>query len=79
MVGSPVIYPTLRKKQERKIAHRSIVTTRDIRKGEKIIHEMIAYKRPGTGLLPKFTDFVIGRKANRIIKTGELITLEKLE
>jgi len=79
MMGSPVIGPTPREKQERKIARRSIVATRDIGKGEKIVYKIIVYKRPGTGLLPKFTDLVIGRKANCIIKTGELITLEKLE
>jgi len=79
MMGSPIIVPTLRDKEMRKLARKSIVAARDIKTGERLTSKMIEYKRPGTGLLPKFTEFVIGRKANCIIKMGELITLEKLE
>lgn len=78
MMGSPIVVPTPKEKEMRRIARRSIVAARDIKKGEEITHEVIAYKRPGTGLLPKFTDLITGRKANRNIKKGELITLEKL-
>jgi len=79
MMGSPIIVPTLRDKEMRKLARKSIVAARDIKVGERLTSRMIEYKRPGTGLLPKFTEFVIGRKTDCIIKMGELITLEKLD
>jgi len=63
----------------RKIARRSIVAAKDVESGEKISYDNIEYKRPGTGLYPKFTDFVIGKKIKQEIKKGELITLEKIK
>ena len=39
----------------------------DIKKGEPIKKEMIAIKGPGGGLLPKYMDIVIGRKARKKI------------
>jgi sialic acid synthase SpsE len=42
---------------------RSIVTTREIKKGETISLNDIDYKRPGTGIEPGFTDLVVGRVA----------------
>lgn len=49
----------------RREARRSIVLTRDLKKGELIQANDIMPKRPGTGISPKFTDVVIGRQVNR--------------
>jgi len=42
-----------------KYARRSIVTTKRISKGTKITEEMLAIKRPATGIYPKFFDQVV--------------------
>ena len=45
-----------------KYARRSIVTVQPIKKGTIILKNMLAVKRPGTGISPKFLDDVIGKK-----------------
>lgn len=45
----------------RKNARRSLVTTRDIKKGELIKKEDLTFKRPGTGISPTEIDLVIGK------------------
>lgn len=44
-------------------ARRSIVSARDIRKGEIIVEDMLAFKRPGTGLSPADLSLVLGAVA----------------
>jgi N-acetylneuraminate synthase len=36
--------------------------------GEVIQKEVLMSKRPGTGISPVYTDIVVGRKVNRILK-----------
>ena len=57
----------------KKVGRRSIVARVDIPWGTTITEEMLAVKRPGTGLEPKYLDMVIGRRAEEDIKLGELI------
>ncbi len=57
---------------------RSVVSVADIARGKVITKEMVAIKRPGTGLAPKFIDVVIGRTARVDIKKNELITFDKI-
>lgn len=59
------------KKQE---FRRSIVLTRDMTKGEIISYADIDYKRPGTGIYPEMTDFVIGRTVNKDLKYDHILT-----
>ena len=66
---------TEEKKQE---FRRSIVITRDMKKGEIISYEDIDYKRPGTGIKPEMTDFVIGRTVNKDLKYDHILTKEDL-
>ncbi len=49
----------------RKQARRSLVLARDMKEGEVIHKEDIIPKRPGTGISPKYTDLVVGRKIKR--------------
>ncbi len=42
-------------------ARRSIVTNQDIPAGATITRDMLTFKRPGTGIYPKFVDDVVGR------------------
>jgi len=63
------------KKQE---FRRSIVLTRDMKKGEVISYEDLDYKRPGTGIHPEMTDFVIGRTVNHDLKYDHILTKEDI-
>lgn len=55
---------------------RSIVVTRDIAKGEIIQLEDLDFKRPGTGLQPKYYKFIVGKEAKKDIKKDSLILME---
>lgn len=55
---------------------RSIVVTRDIKEGEIIKREDLTSKRPGTGIEPRYMDFIVGKKSKRDLKYDELIKME---
>ncbi|MBA7589374.1 N,N'-diacetyllegionaminic acid synthase [subsurface metagenome] len=77
-LGNYVIKPTPKELKMRKIARRSIVAARDIKKGEIITPEALCVKRPGTGLPPKFINYILKKEAKINIKKNELITFEKI-
>ena len=54
-----------------KVARRSLIATKDIRAGEIIKESDITIKRPGTGILPKFKEIVIGMKLVNDIRQDE--------
>ena len=58
-----------------KAARKSIVAARDIKAGENINLVDLDYKRPGTGLSPKFYMEIVGKRATRDIKMDEQIAL----
>lgn len=62
----------------RREARRSIVITRDIKKGDIIKAKDIMLKRPGTGIEPKYIDVVIGRAVNRDIKEDTVLTWDMI-
>ena len=51
----------------RQLDKRSIVTAVQVAEGETIRKNMLTYKRPGTGIAPKFVKLVIGQKAKRTL------------
>lgn len=57
---------------------RSIVITREMKKGEIIKKEDIDYKRPGGGFNPEMTDFVIGRTINKNLEFDHILTKEDI-
>lgn len=61
-------------KTPRKEARRSLVLTRDMKKGEIIKVSDIMAKRPGTGIAPRFTDIVIGRVVNQDLREDTVLT-----
>jgi N,N'-diacetyllegionaminate synthase len=77
-MGSGIKAPSVRELMSRQWARKSIVAVRDIDEGETITEEMIALKRPGTGLSPKELPTVVGRKARRRISNDALILPEDL-
>ena len=63
----------------RKFARRSVVITQDVFEGDVITKEMIAFKRPGTGISPKFFKQIVGKKAKRDIKDDEILSWDDLD
>lgn len=53
---------------------RSIVLTRAMKCGEKIGPDDIDYKRPGTGLKPEMTDFVVGLHVTKDLEYDHILT-----
>ena len=58
----------------RREARRSLVLTRDMKKGERIEEKDIMAKRPGTGISPKYTEIVIGREVKNDLKEDTVLT-----
>jgi len=54
-------------------ARKSIVSIKEIKKGQIITKDMVSCKRPGTGISPKYLDIVIGRKAKTDIKNDAVL------
>ena len=63
----------------KKVARKSIVLNEDVKKGTIIQKEMLAIKRPGTGISPKYIGEVVGKTAIKDLKSGTLLKCEYLE
>lgn len=62
----------------RREARRSLVLTRDLKKGDVIKAEDLMLKRPGTGIKPEHMDIVIGRKVALDLKEDTVLTWEMI-
>ncbi len=63
--------------EERRAAfQRSIVASRFLKAGTIITENDIDYKRPGTGIAPKYYQFVIGRMTKKDLEYDEIITFD---
>jgi len=62
-----------------KNVRKSIVANRDIKQGELMTDEMLAMKRPGTGISPANLSEIIGKRSRKNIKKDELVTMEDFE
>lgn len=60
------------------VARKSLIAAMDIPAGAVIKLDMIAIKRPGTGLVPSMRDFLTGRTARISIPKGTVIRLEMM-
>ncbi len=60
------------------VVRKSIVASRYIKKEEVITINDISYKRPGTGLKPKYVNLIVGNKAKHDIKENEFITFKDI-
>jgi sialic acid synthase SpsE len=59
-------------------ARKSLVAATDIAADTVLTSDLIAAKRPGTGLPPAMLPYVVGRTARHPIAAGRLLTLELL-
>lgn len=62
----------------RREARRSLVLTRNMQAGEVITEKDIMPKRPGTGVSPKYSDIVIGRKVLRDLEEDTVLTWDMI-
>lgn len=60
------------------VARRSLVAACDLQTGTVLTEDMIAIRRPGTGLPPSELPKLIGRRLRQKIAAGSLFTLEML-
>lgn len=60
------------------VARKSLFAAKNIPAGTTLTEELIAIKRPGTGLPPSMKSHLIGRTMQRDISRGTLLTLEML-
>ena len=72
-LGSGRKAPSAAEKRVALIARKSIVAAKDIKKGQRITKTMLAIKRPGNGIKPKYLSEIIGKKATRDIKKDSLL------
>ena len=78
-LGSPVKAPVESELEVRDVARRSIVAKVDIPAGTVITEDMVAFKRPGTGVAPKDSTVLIGKITTQDINKNEILKFEKLE
>ena len=78
LLGNGIKGPTDREKKIIKDVRRSIVASRNLKKGTVLTREMLDFKRPGTGLYPEFVDFVVGKGIKRDIQEDEVINIDDL-
>ena len=78
-LGDGVKRPVAEEEEVKKVARRSIVARVDIPEGIIITQDVLALRRPGTGIEPKNLDMVIGKRTKRNIKSGELITFAEVQ
>lgn len=72
-MGSGIKKPTAEEEKIKLIVRRSIVAGTYIPQGSIITEDMLAIKRPGTGIAPKNMKDIIGKKAKNVIYKDTLI------
>ena len=73
MYGTGYKYVTESERKNKKIARKSIIAKRDIKKGEIFTEENLICKRPGNGISPMHWYELLGKKAEDDFKEDELI------
>ncbi len=75
-LGSAAIAPTASASYGRNNARLSCVAACDLPAGHCIDEADIAFQRPGSGLLPKLSPFILGRRLTAPIPKGHVFALE---
>jgi N,N'-diacetyllegionaminate synthase len=79
MLTSPVDKDDVHELHEMKrVFEKSVVTTREIPAGAEISREMVAAKKPGTGIPARFLPEIIGRRARTTIPVDTVLTEDLL-
>lgn len=78
IMGHGVKEPTSGERTISKVARKSVVATRAIKKGERIFRKDITFKRPGTGFPPNEWKRVVGKRAARNIEYDHIFSRRDL-
>jgi len=71
--GEYAVKPSPEDLRQKELYFVSLVADEDIPAGTTISRDMVACKRPGTGIAPEFLDLVVGRIARRDVCRNELL------
>ena len=71
--------PTESEIENRLIARRSLAASKNIRKGTTLTQKFLTELRPNTGISPTDLENVVGRRVQRDLSKGEILTWEDLE
>lgn len=77
-IGDGMKRPNIIEKKIKDIARKSIVAKRYIQKNEIITRDMIAIKRPGVGMNPKYLDFIVGKRIKCNLDKDNFILFDML-
>ncbi len=78
LLGDGIKKPTKKEKIMMQQTRRSILAAIDLKAGTVLNEDMLAYKRPGTGIAPEMADIVAGRVLKRDLCQDEPITWEDI-
>lgn len=78
MLGGTEKIPAASEERARRWGRRSLVAKVPIPQGTRITPEMLAVKRPGTGIDPKFLPQVLGKSAASDIREDQVVTWEAI-
>lgn len=78
-LGDGVKRPTVEEEENKKAARRSIVARVDIPHGTIITEDLLALKRLGIGLEPKYVNSLLGKRAVKSIKRNTFVMWDSLE
>lgn len=77
-LGQPIKQPRPSETATAAIARKSLVAASDIPAGATLTEDLIAIKRPGTGIPPAMISALVGRKIKVALSSGELLSHEML-
>ncbi len=78
-LGDGIKNPTESEMRIREVVRKSLVAKRDIQRGTTLTEEMIAIKRPGSGIAPKHLREIIGKKTKVAIEREQVLKWNMLE
>lgn len=78
-LGDGIKLPTQVEIEIARVARRSIVAARDLKKGEVITEEIIDLKRPADGLAPHYLDLLLGKRLKQDVKKDYFITFQMID
>lgn len=78
LLGETEKAPTASEERARRWGRRSLVAKVPIPQGTRITPDMLAVKRPGTGIDPKFLPQVLGKSAASDIREDQVVTWEAI-
>ncbi len=78
-LGNGIKKPTPDELKIKEVARKSIVAQRDIPEDTVLTRDMLAIKRPGTGIEPKYLDNLLGKQTRTDIKRNTLIKWDQLK